>query len=474
MNNLFPIKSIALGWNNQNNVLLGPGARPLDTAWSEKDTATKFWVLMAGFLLTGYLCMSRTFAYLGIPPANIFIGEVVLGLLLLTRGKDVQGKLFGALSSENVLSKFAWCFYLFSCYGGVLMLRGFASGYPFKTTIQGLVFNLYPFYFFLGLWLGKRDPNFMGKFIRWIGWVHGIYGILYVSILSPMSVGEEGLQTNEVAMFGQPYGSAIIILGLLSYEKKTRHLVVPLILNAFVLLAIQVRGEWVGFFVGFVLWSVLSKKITRMVIGFIAIIFLLSVGYVSDFEIPAPATRGGKISTRNIIGRAMSAFDPESASKYSETADETAGTVEWRKVWWEAIWDEVHKSPKSFLFGFGYGYPLTELVSYLEHETWLRSPHSIFFFTLAYGGWFGVILFSLFQLAIFRMHWLVYKSTGSAFGIGFQAACLLNGLFTNFFEAPQGGIPYYILTGLSIAPLFSVQGWQPIRLLRRSNKLLSA
>jgi hypothetical protein len=474
VNNPFPGKLMFLGWNHQNNLLIGPGARSLDTSWAEKDSVTRFWILTAGFLLTGYLCMSRTFAYLGIPAINVFVGEVVLGLLLLTRCKDVLGSLFGAMTSENQLSKFAWCFYLFACYGAILVLRGFALGYPVKTTLQGLVFHLYPFYFFLGLWLGRRDPNFLAKFFRWIGWVHGVYGILYVTLLSPLTVAEEGLQTNEIAVVGQPYGSAIILLGLLTFEKKTRHLVVPLILNAFVLLAMQVRGEWVGFFLGFVIWSVLSKKITRMLIGFVAIALLLGVGYVSDFEIPAPATRGGKVSTRNIIGRAMSAFDPDSASKYSDTADETAGTVEWRKMWWEAIWDTVNKSNFTFLLGFGYGYPLTGLVTYLEHETWLRSPHNIFFFCLAYGGWLGVALFTIFQLAILRMHWLTFKLTGSAFGIGFQVACLFNGLFTNFFEAPQGGIPYYTLTGLAVAPLFSVQGWQPIRRLLRSNKLLSA
>jgi hypothetical protein len=196
-----------------------------------------------------------------------------------------------------------------------------------------------------------------------------------------------------------------------------------------------------------------------MMAGAGAIIVLLGVGYIADFSIPAPSGRGGQISTRDIIGRALSSIDSETASKYSEGAESTAGTVEWRKKWWDAIWDSVHETSFKTLFGHGYGFPITDLVPYLAGEGNLRSPHSIFFFCLAYGGWVGIILFFTFQLAILRLHWLTYRLIKQPFGISFLLLCVTGAFFGNFFETPFGAIPYYLLTGLAIAPLVATPHW---------------
>src|SRR5258708_13594648 len=41
------------------------------------------WIWITGLLLLGYLGLSRTFAYLGIPPWKVFVGEVTLALFLI-------------------------------------------------------------------------------------------------------------------------------------------------------------------------------------------------------------------------------------------------------------------------------------------------------------------------------------------------------------------------------------------------------
>ena len=43
------------------------------------------WSRIVGFLLVGYLCMKRSFAYLGVPP--IFIGEVALVAFIASQTK---------------------------------------------------------------------------------------------------------------------------------------------------------------------------------------------------------------------------------------------------------------------------------------------------------------------------------------------------------------------------------------------------
>ena len=41
----------------------------------------KRWATFAAILLVGYLCLSRTFAYIGVPQWNAFIGEAALAAL---------------------------------------------------------------------------------------------------------------------------------------------------------------------------------------------------------------------------------------------------------------------------------------------------------------------------------------------------------------------------------------------------------
>ena len=402
--------------------------------------------------------MTRSFAYLGVKAANLFIGEIVLGLFLLTRTREILGRWLGAMTAEVPLSHFAWVYYLFAGYGIIQVLRGMTAGYPLLTALQTLVFNVYPLYIFLGLWVGIRYPNYLGKFFRWLAWCNGIYGLLYIVVLNPLFMTPSAMDDvtgEQVAIFGQPAGSGLAILGLLCFERKLRRVLFPLLLNAFVMLALQVRGEWLGFGLGFVLWGVISRRVGSLVASAGAIALLLAVGYVADFSIPAPVGRGGQISSRDIVGRGLAAIDPEGASKYSEIADSAAGTVEWRRRWWRAIWDSVHETSSETLLGHGYGYPLTDLVSYMSDHTNVRSPHSIFFFCLGYGGWIGVSLFFAFQLSILRLHWLTYRQTKNPFGIAYLVMCVSSGFFGNFFETPFGAIPYYLITGLAVAPLFA-------------------
>ena len=56
----------------------GEGVR----AVGSQSLASDPWTNIVLVLLIGYFCMTRTFAYLGIPPWNIFVGEMVLGLFL--------------------------------------------------------------------------------------------------------------------------------------------------------------------------------------------------------------------------------------------------------------------------------------------------------------------------------------------------------------------------------------------------------
>lgn len=421
------------------------------------STRHKAWVYVIGFILLGYLSMGRSFAYLGIPPLRLFIGEVVLGAFLLLHPRALVGKWLGALMSSSPLSGLAWAIYLFVGYGIFQLMRGIILGYTPLTAIQCFVFNTYPLYFFIGLWIGLQNRWFLHKIIYLLAWCIGIYGVAYILVLSHLPWTIPGVAL-KVELFGLPSGSAVAILGLLSFERNlARSHWLLLLINAFVLMGLQVRAEWLGFLVSLLLLGWLGQRLGLMVKGLGIIIILIGVGYATDFSLPSPKSRGGEISVRENFARAIAPMDSKVAAKYTENTEAYAGTATWRVNWWKAIWDSVHQDETKAFLGHGYGFYLGGLGPYeIAEDT--RTPHNVFLYALAYGGWIGVGIFFTLQLFLLRLLWIAYRMTKQPFGIVFWVLSVFVASFGNFFETPFGAIPFYLLIGLAIAPALSSEG----------------
>jgi hypothetical protein len=224
-----------------------------------------------------------------------------------------------------------------------------------------------------------------------------------------------------------------------------------ILMNAVVMLALQVRAEWVSFLAALTIWSVLTGRSARVLASLQVIALILLAGYIADVRLPSPKTRGGEISTREIVGRAVAAVDPEWAGELARNSRFYAGTISFRVTWWKAIWESTHSDPATALLGQGYGYRLGDLVPYLRNET-IRTPHSVFFYALGYTGWIGVVLFVLYTATIVRLTWRVFVLTGQPFGVAFCVLTITGALFGNLFETPFGAIPFYLLAGVSAAP----------------------
>ena len=157
-------------------------------------------------------------------------------------------------------------------------------------------------------------------------------------------------------------------------------------------------------------WGLLARRFDRIFAGFAVVGALFAIGLLVDFQMPAPGTRGGQISTRDIFGRVVAPADPELAAEYAENARSLAGTATWRLNWWRKIWDDVHRDTETAMFGESYGFPLADLVGYRERD--LRTPHSVFFYALGYGGWMGVFVFFALQASLGRTLWLAWRVLG--------------------------------------------------------------
>lgn len=407
-----------------------------------------FWTKVTIFMMLGFSLLGRAFAYVGIPPLKLFIGDITLMAFLFLKPRATFDRWLEGLTRGGPLGPLGWTLLISILYGIFETIYGVLSGYKPLTAIENLVFNIYPLYLFLGIWAGQHWPQGLRKYVRFCAWYSAFYGPAFLIFLKNITWTLPG---TDVPIVGQPGGDSFVLMGLLCFEPNLAPFWLPIAVSAFMFLAVMIRAEWLSFMFFMTIWGVLGKKMGRVLLATALVAALLVIGALADVHLPAPPSRGGEVSTREILGRAISSFDAEDAADYSENSRTYAGTVTWRTTWWKAIRESVMVDVPTFLFGHGYGFPLKDLVSYTKNLQ-IRTPHSIFYFCLGYSGAIGVAIFFSLQAAIGFLFWRTYKLTGQVFGFAFWASYLLSGFFGNVFETPYSAIPFYILAGVALAP----------------------
>jgi hypothetical protein len=300
----------------------------------------------------------------------------------------------------------------------------------------------------------------MLKIIRIIAWVVCFYGPAYLLYLHKLPWTMPG---SDVSIFSQ-VGGSFVLVGLFCLERNLSKYWLPLTVSAFMMLAAQVRAEWLGFGLMLLIWGFLGKKMSKVLMVAGIVVALLAIGFISDVTLPSTAERGGAVSSREIVARGLSAVSQDLAEQYSSAKNVRfyAGTIYWRTKWWHAIWDEVNEDLTTEVIGKGYGYPIANLVPDLKNQD-LRTPHNVFFFCLSYSGWLGVVLFCSLQLSVFILLWRTYKRTGQPFGLCVWASTVTGAFFGNVFETPFGAIPSYLLVGMLLAPGLKSNRWLRMR-----------
>jgi hypothetical protein len=402
------------------------------------------------FLLLLGASFGRSFFYLGIPPAHIFIGEMVLAAFLIFRTDRSLGAWARMLMAPGYYEFFAWCLLVSVLYGAFEVLYGVHSGYSFLTAAENMAFNVYPLYFFLGLWMGEENPTLLKKVFRGLAWILALYGPAYFLILDKIKLNMPG---SETPVFSQAGGGGMIILSLLAFEAKPRRYWPLMLIAGMIMLAVQVRAEWCSMVIAFLIWGALEGKMRRVAMVALLVAVLLALGFIADVNIPSPQERGGSISSREIVARGISAVDPSLAQEYTDSKNISFyyGTIYWRTRWWTAIWDSVHEDTTKTLIGNGYGFPLGGLVPYLANID-IRTPHNILLYALGYSGWIGLAIFLTLQLSLLLLTWKTYRLTGRSWPLAFFASGLISAFFGNALEAPMGAIPFYLMLGLAVGP----------------------
>ncbi len=420
--------------------------------------ASGMWPGIAAFLIVGYLSLSRAFAYLGIPWWKIFVGEAVLAMLFIFGPKFNARSWYRTFLELPVLKRLALLYGLFLAYGVVQIVHGILAGNPPLVAVRDLTFNYYPIYFFLGLSAGLMRPDLLPRLLRGFAWFNGIYGVLYIFALNRVEWFLPGVSDDisQVPIFGQPIYSFIALLGLIAYEKELWRSAHLLGLNAFVMLGMQIRTEWFAFTVGVITWFFITGHGKRLLQAIAILSALFCLMYITDFSVPGPEGRGGgDISIRQLTDRAIAPFRADTSDANVAAgvgADSQESTFVWRTVWWLFIWNSVHSSLNTTVWGFGYGYPLGDLAPYLAGD-FIRTPHNEFFYALGYTGWIGVVLFFLLQGEILGLLWRVNRTMRDPFGVPFWVAMMTYGMFFPLGETPYGAVPFYLILGWLVSPL---------------------
>jgi O-Antigen ligase len=414
------------------------------------------WHKVGGFLIVGYLCLGRSFAYLGVPSLRIFIGEIVLAAFLLLKPRVAIGTWLASLLRPSPLNTLAFAMLVFVMYGVWQVGRGVMSGSSVFATLKHFVFNYYALYLFFGLWIGIRAPSFLPRIATILAWSNGVYGLLHIVALKSVAMTVPG---TDMRLLGEPAGSAVAILGLLCVAPNLTRVWIPLTLNLVVILVTQVRAEWLALAVGMLAWGIITGRLGKVFAVGLAGLMVLGLVELADVKI---AGRAGTVSLAGTIGRILAPLDKDLARRFSpKKADQAAGTVEWRQKWWEQIWRSAQSTPMLQAFGHGYGFDLFSLapedVRGGQAED-IRTPHSVFYYALGYTGWMGVTFFALFQATIFAALWRSYRAAGQCVGLVWWLAGMSMAFFGNYFETPFGAIPFYLLVGAGIAPGLQLAG----------------
>lgn len=397
--------------------------------------------------------MTRSFAHLGVAP--LYVGEAVLLAIAVFRSSALQGVWMHLLTKRTAMTALAVLFAVSLCFGVLQSLRGIIEQHNTKIAFQNLAFHVYPLFFFPGVYLGINRPDMLPRIARWAAWTVGVYGVIYIAVLSPLGFAEGGAlvgdDVNAVAWAGQPSGAGPALLAVAAFEPSAARAAIPLALNAFVVLGIQVRAIWMALAAAFPLWGILTGRLRLVFAAAAAGIVLLGVAWIVDVRIPAPTGRGGEISARGIVGRALSAVSPELAQQYIPDPERYATTVSWRTQWWRSLWQVVHRDQWWILVGPGYGYPIWSHHPEGDFDVPLRTPHNVFVYALSYTGWVGVGLFAACQAALASVLWKAYRVAGQPFGFCYWVIVVIWATFDNFLESPQGAVPFYLLAGMAAA-----------------------
>jgi hypothetical protein len=414
---------------------------------------------LVAFLLAGYACLGRSFAYLSVQ--SVFIGEIVLGFLLL--GSLLNGALWAPFKS-----KLAWVLLLFAAWGAVRTVP-YLPAYGASALRDAAIWGYSAFALVVagGLLRCKPLPNvarlyawFVPLYLAWIVLAGALRMIAPGSMpvlgaggapLFQMKPGDAAVHLAGIGAFlilglhqAQPGGArsawwrewllwAAWLAGLLLYGTQTRGGLLSILIAVLVILFLWRRGRWI-------------KLAILGLCGLALFVFLdLDFGF-GGARMVSP--RQIAVNLASVTGGDESTYD---------------GTRQWRLQWWSRIVDYTLLG-EYFWQGKGFGINLADDDGFqVTSDRSLRSPHNGPLTILARSGVPGAALWILLQgglcaglLGVRRRARRAGDHSQAALSVwilAYWTAFTVNSAFDVYLEGPQGGIWFWSVFGVGLALL---------------------
>jgi O-antigen ligase len=372
---------------------LGPGAgsvvgaRPEVTAASGRLFVVYGWLL--GPLLGGYLLFDKAFAYLHLPGAPLFVGEMVLGVgalaaVVATRYLRVP------LRDEPIFALLG----AFVIWGLFRAVPG-VGVYGLDALRDSALWYYCLFAFFIAAALA-RSPQLLERLIlqltRMTPWL--LLWLPFGLVLA----SEEGAPTvpfSTVSMLSHKPGSAaiaaLLVLGCMWLLPDTRSArsraawsVMALVVIA--LAATQNRGGMLGVVAGATVGLAFMRNRLGLVTRVVVITAVgLALASVLSLKVPFAGIQGREFSSEQLIANVVSLGSEDSPGNLN-------GTVKGRQELWSRILDKQLADGR-LVDGSGFGQNLaTEVGVYDEGKDTLRSPHNSHLHIMARMGLLGLSL----------------------------------------------------------------------------------
>jgi len=428
-----------------------------------QKASSRIFIAFVLFVCAGYLIQGRTFAYLGLP--GLYPGEMVLLWAAAKHGGNLWDT-FGAEFQSRPLLPLALISFI--TWGGVETFRGYLGGYSLLDSLRGFATHYYPLLLYVGLAVGSYiSVDLIRKYFNYVNVLMGISAVAAAVITERFQSGIALPWKPEVMFPGGPAVPCLTFLFVVALARRVDIVFVASAGLALLSMLLGTRSSVLGGILGlaFLLFRPKRRMIAATLVAGTALVFTLTAvlpAFHLDF--------GGRIGTLTpvrVAARVVAIFDADLARSVAAQAGESAsfidneaGTVEWRKTFWNAVVNSM-KTNGDWLMGHGYGFSLGSLMSAREgfNES-IRTPHNFAVFLLGYTGFVGCALYAWLLLAFIAD---VIRCPGSRIKDGIIAGgigVIVMGLSGNLFETPFGAVPTYLAFGILLG---LARKWPAIR-----------
>jgi hypothetical protein len=236
------------------------------------------WSKLAVSYLWGSLFLGKVSAYIGL----------AVGAAFLFSPRVLWDRWYFALTRRrDPLNGVAWALLVSMTYGIAQVIHGVLLGYSVFTALQILVFNICPFYLFLGIWVGYRHPGTVRKYIRFMAWLTLIYTPIYFLFLSKLKFTLTGVLPGTGLDILATAGSGTVpLLGLLTMEPYLATFWLPIVVLVCLTIANQERADWLGLGLCLLVWGKLSHRMGRLLAILGCIAGVLVIAALVDLKLP--------------------------------------------------------------------------------------------------------------------------------------------------------------------------------------------